>query len=112
MPYKYHTFLLQAKIDNNAAVPFLDFSLSPAININMVNVVHTHNHSENSGLILINFMCLNGCNSSKTLKIKKLFITSISSGFYLQVFSITLCMHKSLFSMVVVAYKYKGMLKI
>lgn len=72
MPYKYHTFLLQAKIDNNAAVSFLDFSLSPAININMANVVHTSNQSENSGLIKINFMCLNGCNSNKALKIKKL----------------------------------------
>lgn len=72
--------------DTNAVVSFLDFSLSPAININVVNVVHTCIHSENTGLNKINYMCLNGCNS-KALKIKKPFITSISSGFCLEVFS-------------------------
>lgn len=31
MPYKYHTIFLQAMIDTNAVVSFLDFSLSPEI---------------------------------------------------------------------------------
>lgn len=60
MPYKYHAFLLLATVDTNAAVSFLDFSLSPAININVAKVVRTCNHSANSGLIKINDMCLKG----------------------------------------------------
>jgi len=97
--------------DTNAVVSFLDFSLSLAINIKMVNIVHACNRSENSGLLKINDTCLNGCNS-KGLKIEQLFITSISSGFCLQVFSFILCMHKPLPCMVVAAHKQKGMLKI
>lgn len=50
VPYKYHTLFLQAMIDTNAVVSFLDFSLSPEIIIYVIKIVNTYNHSENSGL--------------------------------------------------------------
>lgn len=41
MPYKYHTLFLQAVMDTNAVVSFLDFSLSPEIIIYGSKFVNT-----------------------------------------------------------------------
>lgn len=109
MPYKYHTLFLQAVMDTMQLCHFW-ISASVLKLLYMGVNLSTHKIIVKTVDLLKQIMCLNSCNS-KVLNSKKLFIVSISSGLFHKVSSDTVYMNKSLFSMLVAAYKCKGMIK-